>query len=216
MDGNPVFRGTRVPVHMLAELVPSRACARSATGGEVLCTKRRGSRWPAPRGGRARRNAIADMPGSHLVRGCAATPRARASGKPRPPLPASGGGGRMARINRPGMRRATGRCLRWPPVTTPCAAPSTRLMKTMRSRTSGTRHSLGKSILDKPKTSITNTSPVKSDFERSAKPGYSLALAVLTDGLFHYPPTTDNHYSRRLNFGIGSWPRTARQRSAGG
>ena len=59
--GSPVFRGTRVPVHMLAELVPSRAGARSATGGEVLCTKRRGSRWPAPRGGRARRNAIADM-----------------------------------------------------------------------------------------------------------------------------------------------------------
>ena len=27
MSGNPVFRGTRVPVHMLAELVPSRACA---------------------------------------------------------------------------------------------------------------------------------------------------------------------------------------------
>jgi hypothetical protein len=25
MSGNPVFRGTRVPVHMLAELVPSRA-----------------------------------------------------------------------------------------------------------------------------------------------------------------------------------------------
>jgi len=24
MGGNPVFRGTRVPVHMLAELVPSR------------------------------------------------------------------------------------------------------------------------------------------------------------------------------------------------
>ena len=29
MGGNPVFRGTRVPVHMLAELVPSRACART-------------------------------------------------------------------------------------------------------------------------------------------------------------------------------------------
>jgi len=29
MSGNPVFRGTRVPVHMLAELVPSRACART-------------------------------------------------------------------------------------------------------------------------------------------------------------------------------------------
>ena len=37
MGGNPVFRGTRVPVHMLAELVPSpsgNACAR-VTGGEV-------------------------------------------------------------------------------------------------------------------------------------------------------------------------------------
>ncbi|HJZ17300.1 MAG TPA: DUF433 domain-containing protein [Stellaceae bacterium] len=29
MSGNPVFRGTRVPVHMLAELVPSRARART-------------------------------------------------------------------------------------------------------------------------------------------------------------------------------------------
>ena len=29
MSGNPVFRGTRVPVHMLAELVPSSACART-------------------------------------------------------------------------------------------------------------------------------------------------------------------------------------------
>src|ERR1700730_2267267 len=29
MGGNPAFRGTRVPVHMLAELVPSRACART-------------------------------------------------------------------------------------------------------------------------------------------------------------------------------------------
>ena len=28
MSGNPVFRGTRVPVHMLAELVPSRVRAR--------------------------------------------------------------------------------------------------------------------------------------------------------------------------------------------
>jgi hypothetical protein len=28
MGGNPVFRGTRVPVHMLAELVASRARAR--------------------------------------------------------------------------------------------------------------------------------------------------------------------------------------------
>jgi hypothetical protein len=30
MGGNPVFRGTRVPVHMLAELVPSRACRTTA------------------------------------------------------------------------------------------------------------------------------------------------------------------------------------------
>ena len=29
MVGNPVFRGTRVPVHMLAELVPSRVRART-------------------------------------------------------------------------------------------------------------------------------------------------------------------------------------------
>jgi hypothetical protein len=29
MGGNPAFRGTRVPVHMLAKLVPSRACART-------------------------------------------------------------------------------------------------------------------------------------------------------------------------------------------
>jgi uncharacterized protein (DUF433 family) len=35
MGGNPVFRGTRVPVHMLAELVPSRVRARARTGGEV-------------------------------------------------------------------------------------------------------------------------------------------------------------------------------------
>ena len=27
--GNPAFRGTRVPVHRLAELVPARACART-------------------------------------------------------------------------------------------------------------------------------------------------------------------------------------------
>src|ERR1700738_2464370 len=33
MGGNPVFRDTRVPVHMLAELVPSRACARARGGG---------------------------------------------------------------------------------------------------------------------------------------------------------------------------------------
>jgi hypothetical protein len=35
MGGNPVFRGTRVPVHRLAELVPSRVRARVA-GGEVF------------------------------------------------------------------------------------------------------------------------------------------------------------------------------------
>jgi len=29
--GNPVFRGTRVPVHMLAELVPSRGASASCT-----------------------------------------------------------------------------------------------------------------------------------------------------------------------------------------
>jgi hypothetical protein len=29
MGGNPAFRGTRVPVHLLAELVPSRVCART-------------------------------------------------------------------------------------------------------------------------------------------------------------------------------------------
>jgi uncharacterized protein (DUF433 family) len=36
MGGNPVFRGTRVPVHMLAELVPSRVRrAHALPGGEV-------------------------------------------------------------------------------------------------------------------------------------------------------------------------------------
>src|SRR3984893_16474957 len=34
MGGNPAFRGTRVPVHLLAELCP-RACARTRYGGEV-------------------------------------------------------------------------------------------------------------------------------------------------------------------------------------
>jgi hypothetical protein len=33
MGGNPVFRGTRVPVHMLAELVAVRPCAR----GREVC-----------------------------------------------------------------------------------------------------------------------------------------------------------------------------------
>jgi hypothetical protein len=32
MGGNPAFRGTRVPVHMLAELVPSRGRARYRRG----------------------------------------------------------------------------------------------------------------------------------------------------------------------------------------
>jgi hypothetical protein len=42
MSGNPVFRGTRVPVHMLAELVPSRACARTRyrRGSVWLCASR--------------------------------------------------------------------------------------------------------------------------------------------------------------------------------
>ena len=35
MGGNPAFRGTRVPVHMLAELVPSRVRARTRRRGEV-------------------------------------------------------------------------------------------------------------------------------------------------------------------------------------
>jgi hypothetical protein len=33
MGGNPVFRGTRVPVHMLAELVPSRVRAHTPYSG---------------------------------------------------------------------------------------------------------------------------------------------------------------------------------------
>jgi hypothetical protein len=41
MGGNPVFRGTRVPVHRLAELVPSRVRARTRY--------RRGSVGPEPR-----------------------------------------------------------------------------------------------------------------------------------------------------------------------
>jgi hypothetical protein len=40
MSGNPVFRGTRVPVHMLAELVPSRACARYRRGSVPLIPAR--------------------------------------------------------------------------------------------------------------------------------------------------------------------------------
>src|ERR1700724_1593995 len=43
MSGNPVFRGTRVPVHMLAELVPPRACARALPEGKcdtILATSK--------------------------------------------------------------------------------------------------------------------------------------------------------------------------------
>jgi hypothetical protein len=45
--GNPAFRGTRVPVHRLAELVPSRvrACARVAEG---KCSRRGERLAPAP------------------------------------------------------------------------------------------------------------------------------------------------------------------------
>ena len=35
MGGNPVFRGTRVPVHMLAELVPSTRARARVAGVEV-------------------------------------------------------------------------------------------------------------------------------------------------------------------------------------
>src|ERR1700731_1101795 len=35
MGGNPVFRGTRVPVHMLAELVPSRGRRQAVPAGTV-------------------------------------------------------------------------------------------------------------------------------------------------------------------------------------
>src|SRR5690348_10174998 len=35
MGGNPVFRGTRVPVHMLAELVPSRVRAHASGLGAL-------------------------------------------------------------------------------------------------------------------------------------------------------------------------------------
>jgi len=34
MGGNPAFRGTRVPVHMLAELVPSRVRAHALPEGK--------------------------------------------------------------------------------------------------------------------------------------------------------------------------------------
>jgi hypothetical protein len=34
MGGNPAFRGTRVPVHLLAELVPSRVRAHVWTEGK--------------------------------------------------------------------------------------------------------------------------------------------------------------------------------------
>jgi hypothetical protein len=39
MGGNPVFRGTRVPVHRLAELVPScvrTRCRRGSVGGTLI------------------------------------------------------------------------------------------------------------------------------------------------------------------------------------
>ena len=41
MGGNPVFRGTRVPVHMLAELVPSRVRARTRYRGGSVTTHSR-------------------------------------------------------------------------------------------------------------------------------------------------------------------------------
>src|ERR1700724_2203623 len=44
MSGNPVFRGTRVPVHMLAELVLPRACARTRYEAKTLIRQR----WGAP------------------------------------------------------------------------------------------------------------------------------------------------------------------------
>jgi hypothetical protein len=44
MGGNPVFRGTRVPVHMLAELVASRVRAHAWTDGK--CGKRSARREP--------------------------------------------------------------------------------------------------------------------------------------------------------------------------
>jgi hypothetical protein len=54
MGGNPAFRGTRVPVHMLAKLVPSRAHARTryrrgsvGTWAEILIEK---CRVPSPPG----------------------------------------------------------------------------------------------------------------------------------------------------------------------
>ena len=40
MGGNPVFRGTRVPVHMLAELVASRVRAHVWTDGKCGGSKR--------------------------------------------------------------------------------------------------------------------------------------------------------------------------------
>jgi len=42
MGGNPAFRGTRVPVHLLAELVPSRVRARTwGRRGSVVTGERR-------------------------------------------------------------------------------------------------------------------------------------------------------------------------------
>jgi 4-aminobutyrate aminotransferase-like enzyme len=40
MGGNPVFRGTRVPVHMLAELVPSRVRAHASPEGKCAAIVR--------------------------------------------------------------------------------------------------------------------------------------------------------------------------------
>jgi hypothetical protein len=60
MGGNPAFRSTRVPVHMLAELVPPRIMGKLAfAGGRVgaqLCdhhddTKRAVRRTPRPDAG---------------------------------------------------------------------------------------------------------------------------------------------------------------------
>jgi hypothetical protein len=48
MGGNPVFRGTRVPVHMLAELV-ARACARARVDGREVLVPRLGAHDEAGR-----------------------------------------------------------------------------------------------------------------------------------------------------------------------
>jgi hypothetical protein len=53
MGGNPVFRGTRVPVHMLAELVLSRVSARTRyrRGSVSAAGDRRLRCWPGLRHG---------------------------------------------------------------------------------------------------------------------------------------------------------------------